>query len=239
MPNNHLVYLSRANFVSSMETIKDARTLKFANMSLEWWDKEFGWYTKGCIALTNEENIHLCYIFFKIDRNNEYITIHNIFTQTSMRRNGYAHELLKMVFDFALTLHVRRFKFTSISNSLDFYLSLGFVYWGVNSVGDYYCDLPMPLDGLNGVEFMTDTFDITALLGKRYKKILTKVSNNEINLSEAQTLIYNSDLLKMRNCYMLKELLDHTTVTEISKEDNIIINDSLQNCFDSSDVMEI
>lgn len=209
MPIYHLEYLNRENYISSMETIKDPRTLKFANMSLDWWDEHFGWYTKGCIALCNEEKIHLSYIFFKIDRNNEYITIHNIFTQDSMRRNGYAHQLLKLVFDFALTLHVSRFKLTSISNSIDFYLALGFVYWGVNSVGDYYCDLPLPFDGLEGVGFMTDTFDVTALLGKRYEKILTKVSNNNINLSETQTTIYNNDLLKMKSCYMLQELLDH------------------------------
>lgn len=208
MPNYHLEYLNRENYITSMETIEDSRTLKFANMSLNWWDKEFGWYTKGCIALTNEQNIHLCYIFFKIDRHNEYITIHNVFTQLSMRRNGYARELLKMVFDFALSLHVRRFKLTSISNSLDFYLSMGFVYWGVNSVGDYYCDLPMPFDGLNGVKFMTNTSDTTALLGKKFEKIYAKVSNNDMNLTETQNVTYKEDLLRMEASYMLKELLE-------------------------------
>ena len=32
----HLENLSRANYLLSMEDIKDARTLKFANMSLVW-----------------------------------------------------------------------------------------------------------------------------------------------------------------------------------------------------------
>jgi len=207
MSHYHLAYLNRDNYLTSMETIKDARSLKFANMSLQWWDKEFGWYTKGCIALCSDENIHLSYIFFKIDKHNEYITVHNIFTQTSMRRNGYAQELLKMVFAFALGLHVKRFKLTSISNSLDFYLSMGFTYWGVNCVGDYYCDLPLPFDGLDGVTFMIENSDVLTLIGKKLEKIHTKVLDNNIHLSDPQNVIYKNDLIKMGKSYMLDELL--------------------------------
>lgn len=208
MPSYHLEHLSRDNYISSLETIKDPRTLKFANMSLDWWDKQYGWYTQeGCIALSDEENTHLSYIFFKIDRYKEYITVHNIFTQYSMRRNGYAHELLKMVFDFAIAKHVKRFKITSISNSLDFYLSMGFIYWGVNSVGDYYCDLPMPFDGLDGVEFMIESSDNTTLIGKKFETIYAKVVNNETNLSDSKTVTYKNDVVKMGRSYMLNELL--------------------------------
>ena len=207
MPNYRLEYLNRKSYVDSIETILDARTLKFANMSLDWWDTRYGWYTKGCIALMNEENIHLSYIFFKIDKSNEYITIHNIFTQNSMRRNGYAHALLKMVFDFALTLHVSRFKLICISNSLDFYLSLGFIYWGVNSVGDYYCDLPMPFDGLEGVRFMVEHSTPDMLIGRKLEKIHAKIFDNNIHLTASQTLIYNHDLKKIGANYLLEELL--------------------------------
>jgi hypothetical protein len=124
-----------------------------------------------------------------------------------MRRNGYAQELLKMVFAFAMTLHVKRFKLTSISNSLDFYLSMGFTYWGVNSVGDYYCDLPMPFDGLGGVGFMTLNSDALTLIGRKLEKIHTKVIDNNIHLSDLQNVIYENDLIKMGKSYMLDELL--------------------------------
>lgn len=213
MSKFHLEYLNRSRYITSIATIKDARTLKFANMSLNWWDKQFGWYTKGCIVLCNEENEHLSYVFFKISRTNEYITIHNIFTQFSLRRNGYAYELLKLVFAFALTLHVKRIKLTSISNSLDFYLALGFVYWGVNSVGDYYCDLPMPFDGLDGMHSMIETATIETLLGRNFQKIHDKVVDNNTHLSDMQTIIYKNDLEKMGVSYMLKELLDKEITT--------------------------
>lgn len=205
----HLQYLSRQEYLSSIETIQDPRTMKFATMCLEWWDRQFGWYTKGCITLSDETDLHLSYIFFKIDRTNEYITIHNIFTQLSMRQKGYARELLTMVFDAALSLHVKRFKLTSISNSLDFYLALGFIYWGVNRVGDYYCDLPMPYEGLKGVKRMTQTSTTSELLGKKCEKIYAKVENNDTRLSDPQTLVYTIDLLKMKSGYRLQALSDH------------------------------
>lgn len=208
MPVHHLEYLNRNEYITSIDTIKDSNTLSFANMSLKWWDKKFGWYIKGCVALTDIDNNHLCYIFYKIDRYNEYITIHNIFTPLLERRNGYANILLTLIFDLAVTQKVSRFRLTSISKSLDFYLSLGFVYWGVNSVGDYYCDLPMPFDGLSGVEYMIKNTSNTILIGKKFDKIYAKVENNSTNLNASKTLIYDSDLLKLGTHYLLETLVD-------------------------------
>jgi len=208
MPIHHLEYLSRNEYITSVTTIADTKTANFANMSLKWWDKKSGWHTKGCVALSDENNNHLSYIFYYIDRYHEYITIHNIFTPFANRRQGYAHILLALIFDLALTKNVSRFKLTSISKSLDFYLFLGFVYWGVNSVGDYYCDLPMPFDGLAGVDYMIKNTSALSLVGKNFDKIYSKVENNSGNLSVLKTAIYDSDLLKMGNHYLLDTLVD-------------------------------
>lgn len=204
----HLEYLNRNDYITSIESIKDSKTISFADMSLKWWDKKFGWYTKGCVALCDADNSHLCYIFYKIDRYNEYITIHNIFTPLSQRRNGYANTLLNMIFDLALTQKVSRFRLTSISKSLDFYQSLGFIYWGVNSVGDYYCDLPMPFDGLSGLDYMIQNTNTSTLIGKNFEKIYAKIENNSTNLSAAKTVIYDSDVLKLGTHYLLNRLID-------------------------------
>lgn len=202
----HTEFLNRKEYVSSIESIEDSRTSNFANMSLKWWDAQYGWYKKGCIVLCDSHNTHLSYIFFTIDKHNEYITLHNLFTQLSLRRNGYAQELLAIVFNLALQLKVKRFKLTSISNSLDFYLELGFVYWGVTCTGDYYCDLPMPLEGLSGVKEMTENATIETLIGKKFTKIHEKVGVNETQLSQTQITIYEKDLLKMQGKYMLENL---------------------------------
>jgi len=71
MSQYNLVHLNRNEYISSIEHIKNDKAIGFANMSLAWWDKQFGWYIKGCVVLTNDANEHLCYIFYKVDKYNE------------------------------------------------------------------------------------------------------------------------------------------------------------------------
>jgi len=207
MPEYHLEYLTRNEYITSTSTIKDRRTINFAAMSLKWWDKKFGWYQKGCVALCDENTLHLSYIFYKIDRYNNYLTIHNLFTQENQRRNGYAQALLTFIFHIAVAQKVKRFRLTCISNSLDFYLSLGFVYWGVNSVGDFYCDLPLPNEGLVGVIPMIKTFTILELIGKNRAIISKKIANNSSNLTQTQTLKYDSDVVRLNGSYLQEKFL--------------------------------
>jgi GNAT superfamily N-acetyltransferase len=152
MSQYKLIALGRDEYLNSIERLKNDQSIRFANMSLDWWDKQYGWNQQGCFALTDAGNLHLCYIFYKIDRFHDYITIHNIFTPQAQRRHGYAQILLQLIFDLAITKDVKRFRLTSVSTSLDFYLSRGLVYWGVNSVGDFYCELPISEDGLTGLK---------------------------------------------------------------------------------------
>lgn len=207
MSLHHFEYLNRDAYISSIATIQDPKSLKFANMSLQWWDEHLGWEHDECLVLCDADNTHLCYIFFKIDPF-YYMTVHNIFTPLAMRRNGYAHELLSEIFDIAIEKKVRRFKLTSISNSLDFYLDLGFVYWGVNSVGDYYCDLPLPKKGLDDLKNMISTTDIIKLIGRRMSKIYNKVNGNHLHLNASQSDIYEKDKIKMGDHYMLDSFMD-------------------------------
>ncbi|MBA3026817.1 MAG: GNAT family N-acetyltransferase [Sulfurimonas sp.] len=201
MSLNKIIYLNRKEYVTSIEGIQNDKSIAFANMSLKWWDEHYGWYTKGCLVLTDAKETHLAYVFYKIDKYNEYITIHNIFTPFIKRRNGYANELMEMLFDLAIAQNVTRFKLTSISKSLDFYLSLGFIYWGVNSVGDYYCDMPMPHDGLSGVNAMVLAMTNKELIGRKRELISKKIKDHSQHLNAAQTLIYNDDLLKLKCSY--------------------------------------
>jgi len=207
MPLYHLTYLNRDEYISSTATIKDDKTINFANMSLKWWDKKFGWYEKGCVVLCDENNMHLSYLFYKIDRYDNYLTIHNVFTPDKERRHGYAQELMLLIFNLATAKKVKRFRLTCISNSLDFYLSLGFVYWGVNSVGDFYCDLPMPATGLVGVIQMVKESSMQVLIGKSLDVISKKISNYSEHLTQAQTLKYDSDVIRLNTSYLQKNFL--------------------------------
>lgn len=208
MKKFHLSYLDRKEYLSSITAITDEKTLSFATMSLKWWDKKFGWYQKGCVVLSDKENRHLSYLFYKIDRYNNYLTIHNLFTPDNLRRHGYAQTLLVHIFNLAVTQKVKRFRLTCISSSLDFYLSLGFVYWGVNSVGDFYCDLPMPTTGLLGVVKMIESYTTLELIGKNLDVISKKIAHNSENLTQLQTTKYNSDVVKLDTNYLQESFLN-------------------------------
>lgn len=198
----YLKHLDRDEYIASVATIQDSKTVKFANMSLAWWDEHLIWFKQGCVVLCDAEQNHLCYVFYKIDRYKEYMNVHNIFTPLAERRKGYAYALLSMIFDHALEQKVKRFKLTSISKSLDFYLSLGFVYWGVNSVGDYYCDLPIPTEGLGSLDAMVQNSNTLELMDRAASVIHKKTDGNASRLSARQNLIYESDLAKMGESYM-------------------------------------
>ena len=223
MPKLHLASLDRNDYIASINTIDDERSIRFATMSMKWWDRHFSWRAQGCTVLCDEQENHLCYLFYKIDRYNRYLTIHNIFTPLARRRKGYAHELLNMVFALANKKQVKRFKLDSISRSLNFYLSLGFVYWGVNSAGDYHCDLPMPTEGLETLDAMVKRSDVQTLVGGSLEKIYAKVNGNDTTLSCEQTLILDKDKLKMRSSYMLNALLDIKNMQNKRDCDNYVM----------------
>lgn len=207
MTEFHLEHLDRKGYINSIEQIKDKKSIGFANLALDWWDRHFSWKVHGCVILTNEKREHLSYIFYKIDRYNEYLTIHNIFTPLKFRRKGYAHQLFALVFKVAEQKNVSRFRVTSVPQSLSFYLTMGFVYWGINTQGDYYCDLPLPEGGLKQISPMVKKSDPKELAGKYVGNIISKVKGNSETLDNTQTLIHKKSTKKLADSYLYDELM--------------------------------
>lgn len=196
MSTLHLEYLNRNDYLASIDTIGDVSTQRFAAQSLRWWDRHYSWKPYGCIVLCHGP-LHLSYVFFIIDRYHEYVTVHNIFTPEAYRRQGYALTLLGKVFARAREQKVRRVRLSSVSGSLDFYLAHGFIYWGITSARDYYCDLPLPASGLQGLDIMVQDTSLKKLLGSRSESIFRKVQDNQHHLDASQAAIYRRDTEKM------------------------------------------
>jgi GNAT superfamily N-acetyltransferase len=199
----HLAMLDRDDYIHSTNTIQDIKTRGFARLSQTWWDRHFSWKSHGCVVLCNAKDEHLSYIFYKIDRYHDYLTIHNLFTPRAYRRHGYAKELLKQVFTQANGLHVKRFRMSCVPQSLDFYLSLGMVYWGLTETLDYYCDLPLPHEGLGGLDAMICDSSIKELISTRGNDIEKKIKHHEHDLTQEQHRSYEEDKLKMESHYLL------------------------------------
>ncbi|MDD2368793.1 MAG: hypothetical protein PHQ90_05775 [Sulfuricurvum sp.] len=206
MPHYHLKSLGRDAYIASIATLTDHESIRFADQSLAWWDRHFSWNAQGCAVLCDENNEHLCYLFSKIDRYSEYLTIYNLFTPLIEQRKGYATQILRLILAQAVEKHVKRITFSSVSASLDFYQLLGFIYWGVNDIGDFYCNLPLPKEGLDGIIKMVQDSDIQTLIGQNMDKIHTKVNANELKFTPKQLLIFEKDILKLGKSYVRKEL---------------------------------
>jgi len=202
----HLDSLNRDAYIASTDLIQDKESIRFADQSLAWWDRHFSWNAQGCSVLCDEEDNHLCYLFYKIDRYGQYITLYNLFTPLISQRKGHATQILRLILDQALEKHVRRITFSSVSTSLDFYTLLGFIYWGINDIGDYYCNLPLPKSGLDGMLAMIQNNDLETLIGSNMDKINAKIDGNEKHLTSKQILIYDADVLKLGKRYVREEL---------------------------------
>jgi predicted GNAT family acetyltransferase len=218
MQKLHLEHLNRTEYIDSISQIKDKKSLGFAEMSLNWWDRHFSWKAHGCIVLSNEKKVHLSYIFYKIDRYNECITIHNIFTPLMFRRQGYARKLFELVFKAAEEKNVSRFRMTCVPQSLNFYLGMGVVYWGINKLGDYYCDLPLPRGGITQIEKMVQDSEPEALAGAHLQSIISKVKGNVEELNEKQTKVYEAHAKQVAESYLYDELM---LIEEKKRDDKV------------------
>jgi len=205
---NRVISVNRKEYMESIADITDAKSRGFADMALQWWDRHYSWNAGGTVILTDEAGRHLCYLFYKIDRYREYLTIHNILTPLCHRRHGYAFELLHWVFEEAVREHVGRFKAVCVPQSLAFYLSLGFCYWGLTSTKDYYCNLPIPVGGLDGLREMVDRESAETLVGTELQIIHDKVIDNDAGLNAAQQLVHNEGVSTLRRSYRNSELME-------------------------------
>ncbi|MDD5052984.1 MAG: GNAT family N-acetyltransferase [Sulfuricurvum sp.] len=206
--HTHISQLTRDEYITSINSISDSESRRFANQSLAWWDRHFSWKAQACDVLVGEDESHLCYIFSKTDQYGQYLSVYNLFTPLSQQRNGYAHELLRLIIQRALSKHVRRINFCSVPDALDFYIALGFMFWGINDIGDYYCDLPIPKEGLEGFDNMINTLNLKSLIGEKVEKIYAKIHNNEIKLTQKQLIRYTHDRIKLEQKYTFNALFE-------------------------------
>ncbi len=187
------ILLSRNDYTDSIATISDSKSRRFGEKSLEWWDRHFSWKKNKCLVLVDAEEQHLAYLFGINDRYMQYLTIHNLFTPLVHRKQGNARELLTQQFEMSLVKNVKRFKLCAVPQALKFYDKLGFIYWGINTAGDYYCDLPLPKDGLKGVNMMVQNSTNEELIGNKIQTIQKRTQQNGECLTDAETKQFTAD----------------------------------------------
>lgn len=198
--------LNREEYLHSISMIKDESTKKFALMALEWWDSFFSWNRNKCRVLTINKQ-HVAYIFSHNNKNKEYVTIHNIFTPLEFRRQNYGYTLLNEILKKAFQNNIRRLKLSVIPKALPFYKKLGLVYWGINRVGDFYCDLPLNKNAILGIDEVVKNSSNQDLLGDRRDYILSKVQLNHRGLKEDAERLFLENKTFLGESYRYDELI--------------------------------
>jgi hypothetical protein len=196
-----IIELSRDEFLQSAQSIEDYKSLTFSKHCLDWWDDYFSWTKFPPLCLINDEEDHLCYLFYSISKENEYLTIHNLLTPKANRFSGYAKEILSHLFQKLSNKNIKRFKMYCVSSSLPFYSKLGLEYLGINDLGQYYCDFKMPKNSIEEIPKIVaksnlDEIDNTVLL-----QIYEKLKHNGKQLDDKKLAIFEDSLEILQEKY--------------------------------------
>lgn len=205
----NVIELNRDEYLISVKKIADFKSLSFSKNALEWWDNYYSWEKFPPLCLINDKKKHVCYLFYSISKDNEYLTIHNLLTPNTHRSHGYAYQLLKHLFSHFSQNKIRRFKMNCVTSSLDFYNKLGLEYWGINDLSQYYCDFKMPLLDISEIPQIVKDSKLSEISDERIMQIFEKLKNNGTELEEKmidkfedskEKLIgkYHFDLLQQR-----------------------------------------
>lgn len=204
-PRLTIVELSRAEYLNSSQQIEDLNSLKFAKQAMDWWDDYHSW-TKFPPLCMRENDEDVCYLFYEVSKNKEYLTIHNIFTPKAYRNEGYAFVLLEYLFATLVHRDIKRFKLFCVSSSIDFYNKIGMNYWGVNHLGQYYCDFKMPHLSILEIPKIVKDADINEFSDEDLLKIYEKLRLDGKEFDEKGKKIYDDCLKKMGKRYIFEKL---------------------------------
>ncbi len=197
--------LNKDQYLDSVTQMTHMGSLKFAKQAMDWWDTYYSWSNFPCVCL-EVDGEDVCYLFYHISKNNDYLTIHNILTPYNFRFQGYAQSLLAKLFS---TVHpnssIQRVKMECVSSSLSFYMKLGIDFWGVNKLGQYYTNFPMPKDDIDQIPKLMYHETLEDLKNDELFRIYEKLKANGKNFDIQETIDFNADKKLLKQHYRFKE----------------------------------
>lgn len=199
-------FLNREQYLASVTQMTHFESLKFAKQSLDWWDTYYSWSQFPCLCLQNNGK-KVCYLFYHISKDNKYLTIHNLLTPHPHRFNGYAKILLTLLFThlFNHNSPIQRVKMICVSSSLSFYMKLGVDFWGVNELGQYYTNFPMP-DTIEDIPLLMKNETLKQLPNEELQNIYDKLKINGKQFDLKETIIFHRSLDMLGKRYRFEEL---------------------------------
>ena len=201
-----IIVLNRKEYLESVKKIEDFKTLNFSKQALEWWDNYYSWEKFPPLCLTHKKK-HFCYLFYNVSKDNEYLTIHNIFTPDKYRTKGHAYMLLGYLFAHLSNKNIKRFKLSCVSSSLDFYNKLGLEYWGINDLSQYYCDFKMPILDISEIPKIVKESSLDEISDEKILLIYESLKNNGTTFDEKMSEKFEESKEKLKGKYHFDLLL--------------------------------
>lgn len=200
--------LNRNEYLDSVTQMDHLESLQFAKQAMDYWDDFYSWNKSPCLCL-EEEGEDVCYLFYHISKDKQYLSIHNILTPHKHRLKGYGKKLLTILFNETLyNTPIQRVKMFCVTSSLKFYMKLGIDFWGVNHLNQFYTDFPMPTKGIEEIPHLMKNEHLETLDKKELTYIYDKLKNNGKDLDRKQTQVFIKSLVTLGERYRFKELFD-------------------------------
>ncbi|PLY07842.1 MAG: hypothetical protein C0625_03825 [Arcobacter sp.] len=200
-----VIKLNLEQYMNSIVDIEDKKSTDFANHAFDWWNENYYWRRFPPLCLTHN-NIHLCYLFYTISKNEEYLIINFLLTPKKQRGKGYAYDLLKYLFEFITYKDVNRVKLTCTPSSLPFYNKLGLEYWGVDKLGLYYSDFKMPHQGITGIKKVVLDSSLEEFSTSKIKEMYEMLKLNGKEFDKKQKLIFEDSKEILKEKYHFDDL---------------------------------
>lgn len=202
-------FLNREQYLQSVMKMNHFQSLQFAKQSLDRWDEYFSWVKSPCLCLVNDDGLDVCYLFYYVSKDDKYLTIENILTPYPNRFNGYAKKMLTILFNvILLNSKIQRVKMYCVSSSLQFYMNLGIDFWGVNKIGQYYTEFPMPKCDICEIKLLMNNEHFQTVSQDYINLIYNKLKENGSLFDIKEKKIFNKSLLLLQERYRFKELYD-------------------------------
>lgn len=198
--------LSPEQYLQLTSKITHTGSKEFAFQAYEYCNKFIKWDKFPCISL-EVDNIVVCYLFYHLSKDKRYLSIDNILTDFEYRHNGYAKYMLSFLFKkFSKGSITQRVKMYCVSSSLEFYMKLGVDFWGVNHIGQYYTEFPIPKNGIDEIKTLMKNETLSTLYKREVQSIYKKLELNGRSFNKKEKEVFDNSLKLLKNRYRFKEL---------------------------------
>ena len=199
-------HLNPEQYLQSTSSITHIGSKEFATQAYEYCNNFIKWEEFPCISLEVDNRI-VCYLFYHLSKDKRYLSIDNILTDFEYRHNGYAKYLLSFLFKkFSQGSITQRVKMYCVSSSLKFYMKLGVDFWGVNHLGQYYTEFPIPKNGIDEIKTLMKNETLSTLYKRELQSIYKKLKLNGSSFNKNEKEVFDNSLKLLKNRYRFKEL---------------------------------